>query len=185
MTNTERKLDEARYFLKKLNPNYPFFDYVLSAYLNAARSTTWIMRYEFHNINGWEEWFGSCKISEEESSLLKRINDLRILSTKKSGIKTEFFFMDSIIPDEECYPVIDKMLHDLDGRKFEFTISDASEEDTLTSSSEEVYAIKGTVKLAKEKSDISRESIYNLCKSYFMFLEGQVKDCVMKFKNGL
>lgn len=83
MTNTERKLDEAQYFLKMLNVEDPYFDYILSAYLNAARSITWIMRHEFHNIEGWEKWFKSQMINKEQKSLLNTINDLRIASTKQ------------------------------------------------------------------------------------------------------
>lgn len=182
MTNTERKLDEARYFLNKLNPNYVYFDYILSAYLNASRSTAWIMRNEFHNINGWEKWFNSCKISEKESILLKRINELRILSAKKSGIKTEFFFADHIIPDEKYYPIIEKMFNDLEGEEVVVTISDNfDKEDAQSPSYKKSYKIRGKVKMDKEKSDLSRESLENLCKNYFMFLEKQVQDCISKF----
>lgn len=52
MTNTERKLEEERYFLMQLNPNYPYFDCILSAYLNSATSTTWVIGHVFGKING-------------------------------------------------------------------------------------------------------------------------------------
>jgi len=191
MTNTERKLDEAKYFLDKLNPNDPYFDYILSAYLNSARSTSWIMRHEFHNISGWEDWFKSCEISTEEFKLLKRINELRILSTKKSGIKTEFLFLDYLIPDEECYTVIENMINDFEeGDRVVTSIleegeEEEEEEEDISSDGEygESYRITGIVKLTKDESELSRESIDRLCKSYFAFLERHVKMCVGKFRN--
>ena len=177
-SNTERKLAEARFFLDKLNPNDPYFDYFLSAYLNASRSTTWIMRNEFQGINGWEEWFKSCKVSTEEKKLLKEINDLRILSTKQSGIKTEFYFADGLIPDEEYYPIISKMLDELEGERVVITLSSEEENTPVDEGS---YRIRGKVKMEKDKSSKSREAIYDLCQAYFSFLEKQVSACVEKF----
>jgi len=182
MTNTERKLNEAKYFLDQLNPNYPYFDYILSAYLNAARSTTWIMRHEFNNIAGWENWFKSCKLSKKESNLLKKINELRILSTKKTGIKTDFYFMDCLIPGEEYYPTIDKMLKKIEGQEVEITISPEDEKDDVLLDKED-YKIKGVVKLDKDESRLSIEAIQELCNDYFGFLKTQVNSCVEKFKN--
>lgn len=183
MTNTERKLDEARYFLNKLIPHYPYFDYILSAYLNAARSTTWIMRNEFSQVDGWEEWFKNCEISEEEVNLLKNINQLRILSTKQSGIKTKFRFADFLIPDEEYLPAIEKLLDDLEeGEEVTMTLSEVGTND-ISSLSEEEHMVRGRVKLTKDQSEMSRESIDNLCKRYFIFLEKKVNDCVRIFSN--
>ena len=141
------------------------------------------MRHEFHNIDGWEKWFKSCEISTEESKLLKRINELRILSTKKSGIKTEFSFLNYLIPDEECYPVIKNMINNLKvGDRVVTSILEEGEEEEEDYPSDveygESYRITGIVKLTKDESELSRESIDKLCKSYFAFLERHVKMCV-------
>jgi hypothetical protein len=187
MTNTERKLDEAYYFLNQLNPDDPYFDYILSAYLNAARSTSWIMRYEFLKINGWEEWFKNTDISEEQKVLLKKINDMRILSTKQSGIKTEFYFLDCIIPDEEYFPSIKEILDQPDGTEYKITIKvldESIKEEDLNDDSYIIKGkIKGKVKKTKDTSEFSREAIQKLCNDYYVFLKKQVRNCIEKFNN--
>jgi hypothetical protein len=180
MTSTERKLDEAKYFLGQLNPNFPYFDYILSAFLNAARSTAWVMRNEFCKTEGWENWYKECYISESERELLEKTNELRISASKKSGIKTEFNFMDYIIPDEKYYPVIDKMLKDLEGKEIKVTFS-TELTDNADDEVEDSYKIRGIVKMNKDESEMSRESISRLCTEYFKFLEKQVILCVNLF----
>lgn len=181
MTNTERKLDEARYFFNQLNTNLPYFDYILSAYLNAARSTSWIMRHEFSKIEGWEKWFKECEVSSEEKLLLQQINDLRIKASKQSGVKTEYLFMDYLIPNEKYYPDIEEMLKEFEGEEIEVTIS-TNIPDKDPDPEEGVYRIRARAKMEKNESETSRDSIYNLCKQYFAFLEQKVNHCVEKFK---
>jgi hypothetical protein len=180
MTNTERKLDEARYFLEQLNPDDPYYNYILSAYLNAARSTSWVMRFEFNKVNGWEEWFNSCDISNEQKILLKRINDFRIRSTKQSGIKTDYYFLDCIVPDEQYFPIIKEIESKPEGTEFEITVRSADEE-IPEEKDNRSYKIRGKVKLDKDDSESSREAIFKLCTEYFDFLRGQVNNCVNKF----
>ncbi|MFA5835303.1 MAG: hypothetical protein WDA22_17620 [Bacteroidota bacterium] len=180
MTNTERKLDESRYFLNQLNPRDPFFDYILSAFLNAARSTTWIMRFEFGKVTGWEEWFNTCDISDEQKILLKEINDLRVSSTKKAGVKTDFYFLEHIAVDEEYYSVIKDFQKEPDGTEYKITIT-TPDEPPYVPESENSFQFTGTVKINKDESELSRESIHNLCTEYFTFLQKQVSVCVTKF----
>jgi hypothetical protein len=180
MTSTERKLDEAKYFLGQLNPNFPYFDYILSAFLNAARSTAWIMRHEFCKTEGWEKWFKECYISESEKELLEKTNELRISATKQSGIKTEFNFMDCIVPEEKYYPVMDEMLKDLEGKEIVVTLT-TELTDNDENEDEDSYKIRGVVKMKKDETEMSRESISKLCTEYFEFLEKQVKLCVQLF----
>ncbi len=180
MTNTERKLDEARYFLRQIEPHDPYFDYILSAYLNAARSTSWIMRYEFSKVDGWEEWFKSCNITNEQKILLKRINELRISSTKRSGIKTEYYFLDYFVVDEQYFSVIKDILDKPDGTEFEIGIY-SSDEEAQKEVDEDSYKIQGTLKMNKDESESSRESILKVCNDYFNFLQKQVRICIEKF----
>ncbi|MBN1392269.1 MAG: hypothetical protein JW947_05640 [Sedimentisphaerales bacterium] len=186
MTNTERKLDEADYFLRQLKPNDPYFDYILSAYLNAARSTTWVMRHEFCKVKDWEEWFASCKISHEQTVLLKRINQLRIVSTKQDGIKTPFYFPDGVLVEEEYYPIIKEILNHPDGTKFKMTMSPVEENDSeSTEEDSETFIIRGRVQLNPDESEMSREAILDLCNQYFEFLKKYVKICIEKFSFSL
>lgn len=185
MTNTERKLGEAKYFLKQLTPDFVYFDYILSAYLNAARSVTWIMRHEFNKVVGWEDWFKSCQISDKEKNLLKEINDFRILSAKKTGIKTDHFFIKGlfVVENEEDYATIEEMNSEFEeGDIVHMTIYDENDEEFHNKShDEDNFSIMLRRKDDDEDSNFSRKSISNLCNDYFIFLEKQVDICVGKY----
>jgi hypothetical protein len=180
MTNTERKLDEAQYFLRQLDAHDPYFDYILSAYLNAARSTSWIMRHEFSKVKGWEGWFESCNITNEQKNLLKKINDLRISSTKRSGIKTEYYFLENLLVDEQHFSIIKEILNLPEGTELEIEIL-PSDEVTQKEAEEDSYRFQGMVKMNEPASGSSREFIFKLCNDYFDFLQKQVRICVDKF----
>jgi hypothetical protein len=187
MTNTERKLGEAKYFLKQLTPDFVHFDYILSAYLNAARSVTWIMRHEFNKVVGWEDWFNSCKISYKEKKLLKEINDFRIMSAKKTGIKTDHFFIKNlfVVEKEEDYLTVENFLSEFnEGDVVHLALYDENDEEFYSKShDEDDFSIMLRRKDDDENSIFSRKSIYNLCNDYFVFLEKQVDICVGKYSN--
>jgi hypothetical protein len=49
-TRTGFKLEEARFFLAHLEKHWrhvPQYEFYLSAFISAARSVTWVMRYEY------------------------------------------------------------------------------------------------------------------------------------------
>jgi|GEM_PF-2578877 len=198
MTGTERKLDEARFFLEKLNVNDPYFDYYLSAFLNAARSTSWVMRHEFHLAPGWEDWFKQTSITDQERALLRRINDLRIESTKKSGLKTEFIFFEGIEPEEESYAAIAEIMKFPSGTEVRLTIrpldedeeeeEEEEEEDDETESYDgdwETYVVRGVAKFKEAESENSRENMLKNGTEYFDFLRKQVEACVTRFKESI
>ena len=185
MTNTERKLLEANFFLAKLEPHKPYFDFYLSAYLNAARSTAWIMRNEFQKCVGWEDWFTKVKVSEAEKILLRKINDLRIISSKQTGIKTDFHFIESFVPQEEYYSVIEKMLDEFEGQEVILTIYEKEEYEKLENNDEinrSKYSIRGKAKNKNIESENLRENILVLCMEYCSFLKKQVEECVSLFQ---
>lgn len=184
MTSTERKLDEARYFLKKLDVRDPYFDYILSAFLNAARSTTWIMKCEFGKTEGWEKWFQFNIISDKQNKI-KEINKLRIESAKKKGIKTDFFILDSIEVDETSYSEVSKLLK-REGERFEITIEEVGKEkgdkkNIRIPAKDEHIRINGKVNINKASKYHLREDIFELSKEYFYFLERKVVDCIKLF----
>lgn len=84
---TRRKLEEAKFFLDQLRPNYgkeKKFDFYLSAFISAARSITWVMGAEYGDVPGYKDWFDGLQPSEEEERLLKGTNTLRV-RTQKQG----------------------------------------------------------------------------------------------------
>lgn len=84
-TRTKRKLEEAKFFLDQLRPNYgkeKKFDFFLSAFISATRSVTWVMGAEYGDVPGHKEWFENLKPSEAEERLLKGTNTLRVRTQK-------------------------------------------------------------------------------------------------------
>jgi hypothetical protein len=184
MTKTQKKLDEAKYFLNQLRLEDPYFDYVLSAFLNAARSTFWVMRHEFAKIPGWKQWFDAAEASEEEQILLSETNQMRIDSAKKGEMNTEFFLFgdDTVTIDQESYPEVKRMLEELEGEEFELTIRPEGDAER-TRSSEDTYVLQAYAKRECERAPDPRPAIKRKCDEYFAFLDKIVCECHEKFEN--
>jgi hypothetical protein len=94
---TRWKLEEARFFLRKVRRHYhdrvhanlgsrrrarPDFEFYLSAFLSAARSVPWVMKAEYGRVPEWSQWYEAYKPSADDIELLKRFNELRVKSEK-------------------------------------------------------------------------------------------------------
>lgn len=177
MTNTERKLDEARFFIKKLDTQDPHFDYFLSAFLNAARSTTWIMRNEFHSIAGWENWYNSIDVTEETKKLLIKINDLRILSTKQSGIKTQFLLFDTFYIGDDDYKKFQSLTEETGD--YIMTIAEYKKDQNIEINTKD--SIFTEIDRTRAIDFPSRIEMLNLCKEYLKLLTHLVSACTKEF----
>lgn len=186
MTKTQKKLEEAKYFLNRLNTTDPYFDYILSAFLNAARSTFWVMRHEFANVPGWKDWFDAAEATLEEQALLDDTNQMRINSAKKGEMNTEcFLFGDDILRiDEQSYPEAKRVLDGLEGTEFELTLRPAKEAEK-TPSDKDTYVLRCYVKGEQERTPDSRPAIKRKCDEYLVFLRKIVCECHEKFENFL
>lgn len=101
---TQLKLEEALFFLGHLAPNYGKerkFDFYLSAFISAARSVAWVMRAEFHDVDGWEAWFKAYPLSPEEAELLRGTNELRRRTTKIGPPQTMTMTVERIYAPQE------------------------------------------------------------------------------------
>jgi hypothetical protein len=160
----------------------PYFDYMLSAYLNAARSTLWVMRHEFVNVPGWEEWFKAGETTKEERNLLSETNQMRIDSAKKGEMNTEFFLFgdDTVVISEASYSVAKQMLEDLEGEEFELTIH-VKDESAREPAPADAFVLQAHVKPQPQRSPDPRLDIKRKCSAYFGFLDQVVHQCHEKF----
>ncbi|HMC86530.1 MAG TPA: hypothetical protein VKI61_13475, partial [Chitinophagaceae bacterium] len=77
---------------------------------------TWVMRHEFNQVNVWEEWFKEFYLPVKAKQLLIEINDLRIETTKRAGLKTDLFFPQTdLYIDQKYYPELKKLQELEDG----------------------------------------------------------------------
>ena len=91
MSRTRRKLDEAEYFLGKLEvavAAHPDFDFLLSAFVSSARSVTWVMKAEYKDNSVWAAWYKAKAPTDAERKLLAQMNDLRVRSEKFEPLET-------------------------------------------------------------------------------------------------
>lgn len=180
MTNTQRKLDQAKYFFKMLDTEEPYFDYILSAFINASRSILWVMGHEYNKSEGWWKWYNDYDVSNNTKQLFKEINDLRVKSMKKSGIKTHFFFLQSdFIVDEKYYEEFDK-IKDLE--EGEYTLSLESIPNLPNKLDEDIILrFKGKInKLERPYSDV-RVNLMTKGKEYLDIMTTVVNSCASKF----
>jgi hypothetical protein len=187
MKATRGKLDEALFFLQQTETHYlenPTFDYYLSAFISSARSVLWVMRSEYNNTNGWENWYETRKPTEEEELLLKKINDIRVSSEKKRPLKTNFQVVFKIPKDyltQELRNALEKLPR---GKKIDVTVTTANDENKPLSTQVE----KGRVEFRGKVDKVSRalgepqeDDILEACKKYYTLLEQIVLDCEIRF----
>ena len=179
MTNTERKYHESIYFLRKFDIDDPYFDFNLSAFLNAARSITWVMRHEFNKMDGWEKWFQEYYLPENGRQILKEINDLRVEATKKSGLKTDFFFLQTdMYVDENYYPELDKIKSLDDG---EYILSIEALSDQPKEPKYGVIHFEGEINRQERPYDGTRMTLKDKCEEYLRLMDSLVKICIEMF----
>lgn len=186
MNATKDKLSEALFFLQQIETNFlnPAFDYYLSAFISSARSVLWVMRSEYHDVDGWETWYESRNPTSEEELLLKKINDIRVYSEKKRPLKTSFLVGFSI-PKERVTQEFRHALEKLPlGKKMKVTVSSVDDEPEPTSTPEK----KGSVRFAGKLDKVSRtlhepseKDILDACRKYYALLEQIVFDCETRF----
>ena len=197
MKLTEGKLNEARFFLGKLEQTYyeylealgsdgpksPVSQYYLSAFISSARSVMWVMRYEYHDVQGWEAWYDSQKANREheEAELLKKINDVRIRSEKKSPLILAPNVAFNSISDEISLES-DETLPKEQRKKFKAKFTEVPKEGEDSNKEPKTIELLLEVRsffLALE--DFSNEDILKLCKSYLSFLKRMVSECKEQF----
>jgi hypothetical protein len=197
MKLTEGKLNEARFFLSKLEqiyyeylealgsdePSPPVSQYYLSAFISSARSVMWVMRYEYYDVQGWEAWYDSHKANREheEEELLKKTNDVRIRSEKKSPLILAPNVAFNSISDEITLET-DETLPKEQRKKFKAKFTEFPKEgedpDKEPKTIEMLLEVRSFF-LALE--EFPNEDILKLCKSYLSFLERIVYQCKEQF----
>ena len=127
-TRTRFKLEEARFFHEHLKnhwrhvPNYEFY---LSAFVSASRSVTWVMKFEYGRKAGWQEWFNARQPPSHLRELLRKMNDLRVRSTKSEPIRTRTS-VKFTVPPEQLTPEIESLLRPGAGSGIHIVPTDSS-----------------------------------------------------------
>lgn len=197
MNFTDAKLNEAKFFLGELervyyeyidilgadDPKPPTSQYYLSAFISSARSVMWVMRHEYNDVPGWESWYDSQKANREhgEDELLKKINDIRIRSEKKSPLALGPNIAFKSISDDLGLDT-DETLPPDQRKRFNIKISKVPEEgDVSDQVAEPMESLVEVRSFFLALQEFPKEDILKLCKSYLSFLDIMVSACKERF----
>ena len=93
MTNTRRKLQETHFFFlgtkELLRAQSRNFEFYLNAFVNAARSVTFVMQKEFGKQEGFDEWWSKHALKTDESA--KKFIPLRDVSVHERSVGANVF----------------------------------------------------------------------------------------------
>ena len=184
VTRTRDKLNEAWFFLTKLDEHYfdhirgvlerdvspPAFAYYLSAFVSAARSVTWVMRHEYSRVPGWEDWFRNQKGTNAQRTLLKLFNDPRVRSEKIEPLPlghSVHFVGDPDAPEPD--PRLPR---------FRITISTADDGCEEVIHNGEAAAFLWTL------DEFEGEDLLPACREYANLLASLVQECEERFDAG-
>ncbi len=188
MSETMYKLNEAKFFWKKMNEEYksdPVFTYYLSAFISAARSITWVMRSEYVHIDEWETWFDSKDATKEEMILLKKMNDMRIRTTKTNTLHTGTRALFDV-KKEDITDDVKEFMKRLDRKKVTFTIEVNEDDSSVAKLNNDGVTITGKItNVFRKISDFPEDDILKVCRVYLDTLEKLVVECDSEFGDEL
>ena len=181
MTYTRHKLEEASFFLTKLNEHYyddlrnlfhgqkraQTFAFFLSAFVSAARSVAWVMKSEYIRASGWKEWYEAQTLSDSDRQLLKLFNDLRVRSEKSEPLLPGHSFR--LVGDPDA-PEKDPRLP-----QFRITVRSADEGDDRVFRNGEVAAWTWTL------DEFDGKDLLPACRRYLELLSSLVNECELRF----
>ena len=188
MSRTRDKLKEAQFFLEELEQAWQKvleFDYFLSAFVSSSRSILWIMRSEYTDVPGWEEWFDSKDTNAEESTFLKRVNELRVRSEKIEPLKTALQASLCIeLDDAEVAAQLEDKLLQFRGKECKITIDPGR----VSAAMREAQVKGDTLSFPGKVEDIRRtvnefpdQDVVPVCRRYYSMLESLVDECHERF----
>jgi hypothetical protein len=184
MTRTRRKLNEAHFFLGRLEQNQDEeteCDYYLSAFISSARSVLWIMRSEYESIGGWEDWYTSKMPDEDGQSFLKKINSIRVRSEKAVPLETSFLIV-LLTSQMEMTPELKATLEYFKDRDVTCTI-DSSNERLRAKIDDGHRVFEADAKVVQALDEFPDEDIVDVCKKYHSLLEQMVSECESVFQS--
>ena len=130
MSRTSRKLSEAAFFLQRLEASiteHPEFDYYFSAFVNSARSVTWVLKAEYKDCPGWLDWYNARKPEATEELLLGTMNALRVRSEKFDPLVTKAALVLDV-PAEEVTSELREFLETGVGKRFRAWIGEVPDD---------------------------------------------------------
>lgn len=185
MGRTRDKLSEAQFFLQQLEQHvfsHPVFNYYLSAFISSARSVLWVMRNEYHDISGWEQWYSSKVPTADEDILLRSINDVRVRSEKKEALHTRYQ-VSFHVAKEDLTDELRKFFEENAGKTVRVTIEEVATRKHATQVDTNIARFFGGFEaMYRVIDEFPDEDVVLICRRYYSLLEQVVIECEAKFQ---
>jgi hypothetical protein len=187
-SKTRAKLEEARFFLNKLkekeNWDGNVINYYLSAFISSSRSVLWIMRSEYKNVSGWEDWYDSLKPTEAQKAFIKNVTEIRNRSEKEEPLQVRGRVVfkvskDNLTEDFKAF------LKSNVNKPFLITLADINKvKDSKTVVDLTNKRASSLMKLDKvffTVKEFPDKNIITVCNRYFNLLNSMVRKCESLF----
>ena len=178
-SDTKRKLEEAKYFLKQMQKNknqYHPFIYNLSAFLSAARSITFFMQKLYKKAPNFNKWYNLKQNEMKKDKDFDFFNDMRLATVHTTSVipnqtlthnkPEKISIADSILIQQ-----VDKNGKIIVQRNINSKNAKASKISENQSSFELIW-------MFKERSD---RTVLQLCEAHIKKLEKLVIECEEKY----
>jgi len=184
MSDTDKKLQEARYFLKRMLETYssPFeFECNLQAFISSARSVTLVMQTEYSKKPNFNEWYDEKQKEMKADEMINFFNKARVTTIHKKPLDIGTF---AYIKDIYLNSV---------PRGWSFAISGKGEPTWITPKGERVHASEFDNQVERvylfdnsPKSFLGVKlkdfSVVTLCRLYLAYLSDLVKEVTEKIE---
>jgi hypothetical protein len=176
-TRVEARIAAARYFLRKLvdgDPPHPEFDWLLEAFLSAARSVGWIMRAEAGNQGLLDEWQAlNPPVGDVENvfgGIVKARNRIEKQSPVSSKVRVSVLMDEStelarFVEREGLNPEEGFDVHVKPGGGLELRSADGA------------HVFTGQLSVMfSEIEEFPHQPVLDVCEKYMQHLEGRYRD---------
>jgi hypothetical protein len=184
MTDTEKKLQEANYFLKCMLKTHaiPFeFECNLQAFISSARSVTFVMQTEYSKKPDFRKWYEEKQDEMRADGMLSFFHDLRTKIIHKKPLN-----VGSITH-------IKNILINSTPKGWGFAITGKGEPTWITPTGESIHAFEFDNQIDRIYlfdsspknflgSNIQNFSVVTLCRLYFGYLSQLVNEALKKFE---
>ena len=183
MTNTKKKLEQTRYFFKRMLETYdiPFeFECNLQAFITLGRSITFAMQKEYSKIPDFRDWYQKKQEEMKADETLRFFNEVRdiIIHEKPFDVETVAYIKHIYL---ESIP-----------RGWSFAITGKGEPIWISPTGEKVHAIEFDDQVERvylfDKppqsffgAQVKDFSVVSLCKLYLVYLSELVEEASEKF----
>lgn len=184
MSNTRNKFNEAQFFLKLMDLNsnvFPDFNYYVSAFISIARSVTWVMKCEYKDRKGWQEWHDLKEPTKVDTDFLKMINEIRLTTTKRQPIQTNFS-VTLDIPPKEITPELTAYFKSLKPSELaEFIANAPTNNQHKEVGDRSVLPFTETIKTTMYLDGFPKKDIREIGHKYMEELNCLIEECESKF----